>query len=634
MKTLAAALLFSFSAALSAQDLTFYIDNSGSLSPMGSTYMMPGAAAGTASSVTPRVVNSSANPIEIISMVVSTAAGSTVANTNFSITGLDIPNILPAQTGFEEFTLSFTPAAAGQATGFLVVAYAKQQNGCVLQSTNVATQCPVTVGTFPQVQGTAAAPQIVLSYNGNAVQPNIAAPIYFGNVAVGSTTSLTFTLTNESSGTVTVPAIAIHVAQFSSSQFSADTSSVPASLAGGAAATFTVTFAPAANAAGPANAETATLVVGSNVYHLQGAAVPAPGTGNDGFQVTWTDKTGVRQSATTVPMGPDFRTTTIMFTVANRDPDATEMLQSGPTVSSSAFSLQNFVVGPGQGVSGSANAVTSWPLILPPGWALTFQVSFASNQTTGATGVLTIAPGYIYNLVGKAPAALNLTLMCGSTPCSSQSFTSQQQVQATLQWANTSSTDVPASVDVTLSFSSGVSGIKTDRAIKFIAPQTGMNLNPISFTQASPTGTFFGGGSQFTFQTGTTEGNITLTATGLEGQTQNWSFDILPVKVQITSITAQRQASNLVVTMDGYDNTYTAGALSFTFYNTAGQVIGNAIPVDATPNFHQYFFGSESVGGAFALQASFPVNGDVTQVGSVSASITNGSGTTSTTASF
>jgi hypothetical protein len=623
-----------FSAALCAQDLTFYIDNSGSLSPLGSTYALPGTAAGTAASVTPRVVNTSANQIEIISMVVSTGAGSTVSNSNFSITGLDTPNILAAQGGFEEFTLSFTPAAQGQATGFLVLAYAEQQNGCVLQSSNPATQCPTTLTTVSQLQGTASAPQIVLTENGNPLQPNTAAPIYFGNVAVGSSATLTFTLTNEAAGTVTTPSIAIQVPQFSTSQFSVDTSAVPQSLAGSASANFTVTFTPAANAAGPANPETATLVVGPNSYQLQGAAVPAPGTGNDGFQITWTDKTGVKQTGTTVQMGPDPTTTTLTFTVSNPDPDATEMLQTAPTVSSPAFSLQNFIVGPGQGISGSANAVTSWPVTLPSGWALTFQVSFTPSGSSGATGVLTIAPGFVYNLVGKQPAPLNLTLMCGATPCSSQSFTSQQQVQAALQWANTSSTNVPESVDLTLSFSSGVNGIKSDPAIYFMPRQGTMEIGPISFSQDSATGTFFGGGSQFTFQTGTTEGTITLTATGLEGQTQTWSFDIPAAQVQITSITAQAQASNLVVTVDGYDNTYTAGQLSFTFYNTSGGVIGSAIAVDASSKFHNYFFGSGSDGGAFQLQASFPVNGDVTQVGSVSMSIQNSSGTTTTSASF
>lgn len=637
MKTLLAIALL-LPATVCAQDLTFFIDNSGSLAPLPSTYTLPGAPAGSSSSVTPRVVNSSPNRIEIVSMVVSTASGSTVASTSFPITNLDAPAILSPQGGFEDFTLSFTPAAAGQAVGFLVVAYAEEQNGCNLSSTDPASQCTTTIATVSQLQGTATAPQLVLSYNGSTVQPNTSAAIYFGNVAVGSTSSITFTLTNESAGTVTVPTVALQTPQFAVSQFSIDTSSLPASLAGSATANFTVTFTPQANAAGPANAQTATLAVGSSLYQLQGAAIPSPGTGNDGFQVTCTDKTGAhcQASGTTIPMGPDPTTTTLTFTVANPDPDATEVLQVAPVVSSSAFSIQNFVLGPnGTGVTGSAAPVAAWPVTIPSGWAVTFQVAFAPSQSTGATGILTIAPGITYSLVGKAPAALNLTLMCGTSPCSAQTFTSQQQVQATLQWANTSSSSAPSAVNLTLSFHSAVNGIETDPAISFVSPQTGSNLNQISFKQGSPTGTFSNGGSQFTFQTGTTAGTITLTATGLEGQTQSWAFDILPAKVQITSVTAQRQASNLVVTIDGYDNTYTAGQLAFIFYNTAGQAIApSPISVNAASNFHQYFFGSNTAGGAFALQASFPVNGDPTQVTSVAATITNSAGNTSVNQSF
>ena len=636
MKTLLAALLFS--TALSAQDLSFYLDNSGALAPLPSTYTLPSAPAGSSSSVTPRVVNSSANRIEIVSMVVSTAAGSTVTNTSFPITNLDTPAILAPQGGFAEFTLSFAPSAAGQAVGFLVVAYAEEQNGCSLSSTNPATQCTTTIATVSQLQATATAPQLVLSYGGNTATPGTSAPIYFGNIAVGSSAPITFTLTNQSTETITVPTVALQTPQFAVSQFSIDTSSLPASLAGSASANFAVTFTPQANAAGPANAATATLAVGTNLYQLQGAALPGGGTGNDGLQITCTDKTGAHclATGTTIPMGPDPRTLTLTFTVANPDPDATETLQTAPAVSSPAFSVQNFVLAPNAaGVSGSASPVSAWPVTLPSGWAVTFQVTFAVSQSTGATGILAIAPGITYSLVGKAPAALDLTLMCGASPCSGQSFTSQQQVQATLQWANTSSTNVPSTVSLTMSFQSAVSGIDADPAIKFVAPQTGMNLNQISFNQNSPTGTFSGGGSQFTFQTGTTAGTITLTATDLEGQTQTWSFDILPAKVQITSIAAQRQASNLVVTLDGYDNTYTAGQLSFTFYNAAGQAIApSPISVNATSNFHQYFFTNNQAGGAFALQASFPVSGDATQVASVAATITNTSGSTSMTASF
>ncbi|HEX3683723.1 MAG TPA: choice-of-anchor D domain-containing protein [Bryobacteraceae bacterium] len=646
MRTLAAALLFSLP--LCAQDLSFYIDNSGSLTPLASTYTLASTAAGSSASVTLRVTDTSPNRIEIVAMVVSTANGSTVANSNFSVTGLDAPAILsPAGTTFEDFTVTFAPSAAGQISGFLTVAYAEEQNGCSLDSTDPSTQCPTSLATASQLQGNATSPQLVVTYNnGTAATPGASAPINFGNIAVGSSQAFTFTLTNQSTGTISVPAIALQTEQFAVSPFSLDTSNVPTSLAGSASATFTVTFAPQPTAAGTAVAETATLVVGPNSYGLQGTALPAPGTpvGSDGIQVTCTDETGAHCQATgtTIPMGPDPNTMSLTFTVANPNPAGTAFatLTAQPALSSMSaadFTIQNITLAPyASGVTGASSTFAAGTSItIQPGWAVTFQIAFSPAQAASATATLTIATGITYNLTGKAPAPLNLTLMCGASPCSGQTFTSQQQVQATLQWANTASASVPGAVDLTLSFSSAVSGIKTDPAIAFITPVQGSTLNQISFTQNSPTGTFSNGQSQFAFQTGTTAGTITITATGLENQTQTWSFDILPAKVQITSVNAQQQASNVVVTIDGYDNTYSAGELSFTFYNATGQVISpGAITVNAASNFKQYFFDSNQGGGVFALQATFPVNGDVTQVSSVTAAISNSVGSTSTTQSF
>jgi len=646
VKTLLAVLLLS--APVCAQDLSFYVDNSGSLTPLASTYSLASTAAGSSTSVTLRVTNTSANRIEIVSMVVSTGSGSTVANSNFSITGLDVPAILsPAGTTFEDFTVTFAPTAASQISGFLTVAYAEEQNGCNLDSTDPTTQCPTTVATVSQLQGNATAAQLVLTYNnGQTATPGASAPINFGNVSVGSTMTFQFTLTNQSTATVTVPAVALQTEQFAISPFSVDTSKLPTSLEGSGKATFTVTFAPQPTAAGTATAESATLTVGSNSYPLQGTALPAAGTpvGSDGLQVTCSDMTGAhcQGSGTTIPMGPSPTTTTLTFTVANPNPAGTAFatLTAQPALSAQSaadFTIQNITLAPyASGVTGASSTFAAGTSItIQPGWAVTFQVAFSPSQAASATATLTIASGITYNLTGKAPAPLSLTLMCGTTPCSGQTFTSQQQVQATLEWANTSSSSVPSAVELTLSFKSAVAGIQSDPAIAFITPVQGSTLNQISFTQNSPTGTFSNGQSQFAFQTGTTAGTITITATGLENQTQSWSFDILPAKVQITSVSAQQDASSVVVTIDGFDNTYSAGQLSFTFYNTAGQAISpGAITVNAAQNFQQYFFNNNQSGGAFALQATFPVNGDVTQVGSVSATIANSAGSTSVTQSF
>lgn len=650
MKALWMVLLFA--AAACAQDLTLSIDNSGILTPLPATYTFTSVPAGTSTSVTLRVTNTSANPIEIINAVVSSAQGSAVANPNFSVTGLDVNSVLAAQgVGFEDFTVTFTPTAAGPATGYLVVAYAEQQNGCTLSSTDSSTQCPTIIPpTSPQLEGTGTPPQLQLTYNGTTATPGTSTAIQFGNIAVGSSASIIFTLTNQAADAVNVPTVSLQTQQYAVSQFSIDTSTLPATLAGAATANFTVIFTPQANAAGSAVPVTGTLVVGSNTYPLQGTALPAPGTpvGSDGLQVTCTDGTGAHCQATgtTIPMGPDPHTMTLTFTVANPNPVGTAFatLTAQPSLSSStagAFAMNTMTLAPYvSGLTGTSSTISAGQTAtIQPGWALTFQVTFSPSQAASATGTLNIATGITYSLLGKAPAPLDLTLMCGSSACSGQPFTSQEQVQASLDWADASSAQVPPDVTLALTFQSAVNGITSDPAISFISPVNSENIGPIAFSQSSAAGTFTSGStkgqSQFTFQTGTTAGTITLTATGLQNVTQSWSVDILPAKVQITSITAQRQTSNLVVTVDGYDNTYSAGALSFTFYNTAGQAISpGAITVDATSNFHQYFFNSNQAGGAFALQASFPVNGDVTQVGSVTAMISNSVGSTSTTASF
>jgi hypothetical protein len=181
-----------------------------------------------------------------------------------------------------------------------------------------------------------------------------------------------------------------------------------------------------------------------------------------------------------------------------------------------------------------------------------------------------------------------------------------------------------------MQFTPSVANVTNDPAILFTAT-SGRSLN-VSVAAGSQTATFQGQ-SNFTFQTGTTAGAIAFTVTFPNTAPYTQSFTIAPATIQITSAQAVRQNPNLVVTLNGYDNTYSAGQLSFVFYDLKGNAI-TTIPVNATSNFHQYFFTSNTAGGAFALQASFPVTGDVTQVGSVATTLTNSIGQTSTTQTF
>lgn len=345
----------------------------------------------------------------------------------------------------------------------------------------------------------------------------------------------------------------------------------------------------------------------------------------------------------TLQLGPTATSLTLTCTILNPNPantpDATITLAGTPTVSNPAFTLSAFTLGPSaQGVTGSSSTIAAGQSVaIPPGWALTFRVSFASTQTGTATGALTIPGVMTYTLSGQAPAQLGasnsdlpgITLMCGSSPCKGQTFSSQQQVEATLEL----STPSTGSATLAISFSPSVSGVKDDPAVTFIAPVNARNIGPINFSHSSTTGTFSGGGSQFTFQTGTTAGTITFTLTdALTQQTLTWPITIPPAQVQITSGQAVRQGNNLVITLSGYDNTYSAGQLSFAFSTTTAGII--TIPVNAASNFQEYFFGPSDVGGTFAMQASFPMGGDPTQVTSVTVNLTNSAGQASTTQTF
>jgi hypothetical protein len=81
----------------------------------------------------------------------------------------------------------------------------------------------------------------------------------------------------------------------------------------------------------------------------------------------------------------------------------------------------------------------------------------------------------------------------------------------------------------------------------------------------------------------------------------------------------------------GFDNTYSAGAMSFTFQDNLGNPIGaGPIAADFTSQFRTYFTTSTD-GGGFAMLVTFPVVGNAAAVGAVNIQMTNSAGTAPTT---
>jgi hypothetical protein len=127
------------------------------------------------------------------------------------------------------------------------------------------------------------------------------------------------------------------------------------------------------------------------------------------------------------------------------------------------------------------------------------------------------------------------------------------------------------------------------------------------------------------FQTGTTSGTLTFTVKLGEARVQQ-SVTIAAAAAGVTASQGIRSGGALEIRVTGYDNTRTAGAIAFTFYDPAGKTLAS-VRADNTADFAR-FFASSDLGGVFQLRAVFPVSGDASGVAACDVALTNSAGTT------
>jgi len=560
------------------------------------------------------VANNGVGRVKVLLVYVGASAGSSVANANFSVIGLDQGNIL-APNARQPFTLNFAPSANGQLLGYLQVAYIAEQGGCSLDSTNPATQCASAIAPVSTLEGTGTPPQILLTYNNGqgdiTLFPSGTSRLDFGSVSTSATSSITFTLANQTSAPLATPSVSINSGVFSSSAFSLDTSALPATLPANSSATFKVTFAP-----GQTVLTTATLIVGSNSYGIEGTGIVV--TDIDALAISYVDSTAVRtepQAATPISFGQLVPGTagraSLQFTVTNPATSFNPVTLSTLSVSGAAFTL---------------SGAPSLPVTIQPSASITFMVTFSAAASGTFTGSLAIGTR-IFNLTGLAVVSPVPSI---SLQLSQQPLTSGQQVNLTVEAASSAMTTQLG--ELTMQFTPSVANVQDDPAVLFLA--TSSRKLQLTLASGSRNATYEGQ-SALGFQTGTTAGTITFTVTFPNTPPVTQSYTITPAVIYLSSSQAVRQSPNLVVTINGFDNTYTAGSLSFTFFDLNGAPLSaKAMAVDASSDFHNYFFTNDPAGGSFGLQASFPVNGDITQIGSVSVTLSNSAGQTSTKATF
>jgi len=182
---------------------------------------------------------------------------------------------------------------------------------------------------------------------------------------------------------------------------------------------------------------------------------------------------------------------------------------------------------------------------------------------------------------------------------------------------------------VTLAFQPNLPGVPAASAADpAIAFGSGGLTATFSFSPGDTQGRF-GANQTMPFQTGSTAGTIAITAQ-LGGVTDRQTITIAAAAVGVTAAQGSRVTGSIEVQVTGFDNTRTAGRLTFTFFDANGSAVApGAIAADSTTAFASYFQNS-SVGGVFLLRAVFPVTGDATVVKAFEVQLTNTAGTAKT----
>ncbi|HEY3936827.1 MAG TPA: choice-of-anchor D domain-containing protein [Bryobacteraceae bacterium] len=601
-----------------ASPLTFYLSNANGTTgaALPNTYPFGSTAEASASSVILKVINTSTNTVDFPSVIVTTSISSTAQSPDFTVKGFFSSGTL-APGDSRLFTVNFAPTESGAIIGYLQFVYAVDPGG------------PSTIATASILTGTATPPQLVLSYStsaGSVVPQPDSTPIQFANVPDCGSSAITFTVQNQTAYPAPAPVVSINTLQFINSPFSLDKSTLASTIGANSSSTFTVTLAP-----GNPGVYNTNLVVGSNSYPLQGNST-------DPLTIKYVDTTGVgqlAQTATPIVFGNVLAgvngSSVLNFSVTNPVTSTGPVTLAVPSVSGNGFAI-----------SGVSAATTLQPGDQP----LTFTLTFAENAPGTYTGTLSI--GCLQFTLSGQSVASPLLPPQPTSPQPTFTFqlnpppplTSQQQVDLSIKLDNPSAINAPGLLK--MQFTPSVANVTDDPTIFLFTTPSDRTIDinvaagsqTVTFTDPSSTDPSGKDQSSLTFQTGTTAGTISFTVAGFpntEPYTQ--SFTIAKAPIQITFGQAVRQDPNLLITLNGYDNTYSAGALSFIFYDLKGNAI-TTIPVDATSNFHQYFFTNDQDGGAFVLRANFVVTGDVTQIGSVAATLTNSIGQTSTTQTF
>lgn len=201
-----------------------------------------------------------------------------------------------------------------------------------------------------------------------------------------------------------------------------------------------------------------------------------------------------------------------------------------------------------------------------------------------------------------------------------------QQPTASVQLAKPYPLDL--TVTITLTFESAVGGVD-DPAIQLSTGGRSAQITMPAGTTVSP---------DVTFSTGTVAGTITLTLS-LEAAGQDVTPAPTPTTIiqlpaaapVITSVTATRTSSGLEVDVTGFSNTRDMTSAAFTFQASSGTNLQTSqVTISTADQLFATWFSdptSQQYGSRFTFAQQFTISGNLTGITGVSATLTNGQGT-------
>jgi hypothetical protein len=444
--------------------------------------------------------------------------------------------------------------------------------------------------------------QVVL-YSLNGIAPSPLGSVYgYGQVAAGDLMTVRFRALN--TGTASVTITCLSVKNTAGAGFSiVNSSSTPFVVAAGQPMDFFVGFSAAAITSYAATLQvgtgTATDACGGTIESaiLLATVVPAPilsvaapCTGPDAYK--------------NISFGRIAQGTQEGCTFSILNPFPQDLTVSPLLVTGAAFS------------TAAGNAVT-----IAAGQSASFTIQFSPASGSAFSGTLKVGTR-IYTLAGTgfSPPLSALVWNFDSTKIASGE-------QHTLSLQLSAPATVTAAGTMTLTFSPSIKTVADDAAVRFVATST----RAVSFAvNAGATAITLNAQPNIVFSTGTTAGTLTFTVDsgiyGLSGSPAT-SVTTAPAPIVLASSAATSRANELDVVISGFDNTYSIGGMSFAFVDRSGAAIAS-IPADFSMDFQTFFKGQ--TGSPFLMRVSFPVTGDVSQVGGVTVVLNNAAGAATT----